>query len=164
MSVGPVGVGAVGAVKTPVVPCKAPAPNRIHMRVKADSGCGEHVLAPDQLPGVPIRVSSESTTTYRTASGKVLQNGGEQVVTGQTTNGDTLTSKWQVVPGIKTPLLSLGKLTGRGHRVILDDDGSFIINKATGKRIELVKKGNTYELDLHIDVPSSPTSPFPRQA
>ena len=67
-----------------------------------------------------------------------------------------------MVPGIKQPLLSLGKLAGKGHRIILDDDipgGGQILHKATGKLIPLEKKGNTYELDLFIDMP-----PFTRPA
>ena len=60
------------------------------------------------------------------------------------------------MPGIKQPLLSLGKMASYGHRVVLDDalpGGGFILHKATGRKIPLEKKGNTYELDLFIDAP-----------
>ena len=85
------------------------------------SGCGEHVLPPDALPGVPIQESPEVSTTYKTASGRVLANGGQQKVQGVTAEGNRVGVKWQVVPGLKQPLLSLGKLTANNHRVVLRD-------------------------------------------
>ena len=120
------------------------------------------MLPPEQLPGVPIKRSAEECTTYRTASGRVLANAGQQEITGQTVAGDKITARWQVVPGLKQPLMSLGKLAANGHRIILDDSlpgGGQIIHKASGRKIPLEKSGNTYEIDLYIDTPFRRPSP-----
>ena len=75
-------------------------------------------------------------------------------VSGKTANGDRFTANWQAVPGLKQPLLSLGKLTGNGHRVVLDDalpGGGLVVHKATGKKFALQKVNNTYECELLVD-------------
>ena len=156
---------AMNSVNKAGAPCKAPD-RKIHLRAKADSGCGEHVLPPEQLPGIPIVKSPEEQTTYRTASGRVLLNGGQQSIKGLTSAGDRIAGRWQVAPGIKQPLLSLGKVTAHGHRVVLDDElpgGGYILHKSSGRRIPLEKRGNTYELDLYVD-PPAPAPHFQRPA
>ena len=83
-------------------------------------------------------------------------NGGQKEVRGQTISGDRIAGKWQVVPGLKQPLLSLGKLAENGNRIVLDDalpGGGFILHKASGKKIPLEKCNNTYERDLYIEEP-----------
>ena len=114
----------------------------------------------ESLPEIPILPSCEENTTYRTASGKVLTNAGMQEIRGCTSNGVRIGSKWQVMPGIQQPLMSIGKMAEAGHRVIFDSElpgGGTIVHKASGKQIPLVKVGNTYEIDLYVDTP-----PFPR--
>ena len=96
----------------------------------------------------------------------MLLNGGTKTVTGKTKEGARFSINWQSVPGFKQPLLSLGKLAGNQHRIILDDDlpgGGVAIHKPTGKQIGL-HKTNTYEVDLLIDLPTPAASTFQRPA
>ena len=149
----------IQAVATqPKAPCKVPD-KCIKLTAKADSGCGEHVIPFESLPEIPLQNSPECSTTYRTASGRILGNGGMKSVSGRTVSGDKFTANWQAVPGLKQPLLSLGKLAGHGHKIILDDElpgGGVCIHKASGKQFSLQKVNNTYECELLINAPAAP--------
>ena len=45
-------------------------------------------------------------------------------------------------------LMSVSKIAKAGHRVIFDDDGSFIEDKATGERIWMVENNGMYTLTM----------------
>ena len=45
-------------------------------------------------------------------------------------------------------------MCARGNRVVLDDDGSFALNKKTGEVTPVRKKGNTYVMRVKILRPS----------
>ena len=163
-----VGLGSVVSNVSVSAVCKTPLkktsarPGLTRLRAKADSGCGEHVLPDNMLVSVPTKESPEVSTTYKTASGRILCNGGMKEIRGQTVAGDRIEARWQVVPGLKQPLLSLGKLAENGNRIVLDDaipGGGFILHKKTGKKTPLEKVGNTYECDLFVEEP-----PFTRPA
>ena len=48
---------------------------------------------------------------------------------------------------VTKPLASVARICGAGHRVVFDDDGSYIENKTTGAIDWLRKSNNTYVLD-----------------
>ena len=45
-------------------------------------------------------------------------------------------------------LMSVSKVTGKGNRVVFNDEGSFIGNKATGERTWLTQSGGMYYLEM----------------
>ena len=52
--------------------------------------------------------------------------------------------------GVGKALGSVKRITKAGHRVVFDEDGSFIVNKATGEVNALREKDNAYVLDLFV--------------
>ena len=127
---------------------------------KLDSGCGDHVLPSQSLPQIEAVKGKEANTSYRTASGKVLANGGTKRVRAKAENGTKLHIEWQSVPGLTHPLMSIGKLATSGHRVTFDDDlpgGVEILHKASGRQIGRGRKHhNTYHLELKVSDRSPP--------
>ena len=47
--------------------------------------------------------------------------------------------------------MSAGHVAATGNQIILDDDGSYIENKKTGKRLSLTKAGNIFEFYSSLD-------------
>ena len=47
-------------------------------------------------------------------------------------------------------LTAAADICRRGNRVVIDDDGSFIINKAAGETIPLHKKNGTYVMRVKV--------------
>ena len=49
---------------------------------------------------------------------------------------------------VNETLMSVSEITSKGNRVVFDDDGSFIENKATGERSWLTQSGGMYYLKM----------------
>lgn len=45
---------------------------------------------------------------------------------------------------VTKPLAPAGRITGRGHRIVLDEDNAYILHKATNRKVPLYKKGNVF--------------------
>ena len=66
-------------------------------------------------------------------------------------SGDGVWAKWIFqVAAINKPLVSVSKLVESGHRVIFDDEGSFIQNKKSGDIIKMRKERGVFVLDAYI--------------
>ena len=48
------------------------------------------------------------------------------------------------------PLISVARLVDAGNRVVFGPTGGFIAHAATGRRVQLVRDGNVYTLDMHV--------------
>jgi len=51
---------------------------------------------------------------------------------------------------VAKPLMSVRQLCGTGHVVVFDEDGSYIMNKATGELNVLREENGNYMLDCWI--------------
>ena len=51
---------------------------------------------------------------------------------------------------MQKPLASVRKICSGGNRVVFDDEGSYVENKVTGKRTEVVKEGGTYAVVMWV--------------
>ena len=62
---------------------------------------------------------------------------------------------FQAVTGIRKPLAAASRVTAKGNRVVLDDEGcdSFIENKSTGKKIPLYLVNGIYEMEVEMQQP-----------
>ena len=60
---------------------------------------------------------------------------------------------FQAAP-VSKPLGSVKRMCASGHRVIFDDDGSYIQNKATGEINWLREESCNYMLDFRVIPPS----------
>ena len=120
----------------------------------SDSGAGESVLPHDWFPEIKAQKSSESATTYASADGSILQNKGRKTLEGYNAEGNKVRMEWQLAKVTK-PLMSVGRLTDKGHRVIFDNSvpgGGVIVHKETGVKTPLRKRNGTYEFDVWVNV------------
>ena len=51
---------------------------------------------------------------------------------------------------VDRPLISVARLVDAGNRVVFGPSGGFIAHMAAGRRVELVRGGNVYTLDMHL--------------
>ena len=54
------------------------------------------------------------------------------------------------VADVHKPLCAMSKVCKAGHRIILDDDGSYIQHKRTGEKTELKQKNGVYVLQFWV--------------
>ena len=87
------------------------------------------------------------------ADGTLLANEGMKVLSGYTMDGKRIKTNWQLTDVTK-PLVSVGRLTERGHRVFFDDSepgGGFIMHKAFEVRTPLGKTRGVYGFDVWVE-------------
>jgi hypothetical protein len=125
------------------------------MTCTSDSGAGESVLPDSWFPEIPTQKSTESNTTYASADGNILQNRGKKTLEGYNAEGKKVRMEWQLAKVTK-PLMSVGRLTDKGHRVVFDNQvpgGGYIVHKESGTTTPLRKQNGTYEFDIWVKVP-----------
>ena len=66
---------------------------------------------------------------------------------------------FQVIDSTK-PLAAVSKIIKKGNRVVFDAEGSFIQNIQSGKKIDLIEVGGTYQMEVEY---VSSCSDFPRR-
>lgn len=123
--------------------------------ITVDSGAAEVVAPPTFAADYTTKPSagSKNSTKYRTASGNMIANQGEKRVKTMTAGGDTRTMTFQVADVTK-PLAPAGRITSKGHRIVLDDDKAYIQHETTGRKIQLHKKGNVFVMGMTIMPPT----------
>ena len=123
-----------------------------------DSGAEESVAPPGVFPGV-VRPSpmSRDGRGYRAANGTRIKNLGQMDVPFSSVDGHRCGMPFQIAE-VERPLIAASQLAAAGNRVEFEKDGSRIVNKVTGKVIQLVRKGGVYVMNMHI----TGASGFPR--
>ena len=53
---------------------------------------------------------------------------------------------------VHRPLMSVKKICKHGQRVIFDDDGSYVENKVTGERLQVLEEDGEYVLDVWVNI------------
>ena len=119
-----------------------------------DSGAAETVIPHKLVMGHPIHETSASKNgvCYASATGQPIPNLGEQRLPLYTCENTLRSMKFQATP-VSKPLGSVKKICASGHRVIFDEDGSFIQHKATGETNWLREENGNYLLDLWVIPP-----------
>ena len=69
-------------------------------------------------------------------------------VDGADSGGKGITAQ---VCAVHRPLMSVKKICRTNQRVVFDDDGSYIENKATGERIQVAEQDGEYVLDVWVN-------------
>ena len=113
-----------------------------------DSGAEESVVPPGvfSAPVVPSPMSRKGAQ-YRAANGTRIRNLGQQKVLFCAPEGHKCSMPFQVAE-VERPLISVAQLAAAGNRVELDAHGGRIVNRATGKAIELKRRGGVYLLEM----------------
>ena len=89
----------------------------------------------------------------RAPPGEPIPNLGEQRLLLATEEGSMRAMTFQAAPVAK-PLGSVKRICQAGHYVIFDEDGSYIMNKATGELNWLREQNGNYMLDGWVPPPS----------
>lgn len=124
------------------------------MTLTADSGASDTVLPKGTCEHVPTEPSPGSVAgvRYEVASGETIPNEGQKHVEVVTEDGQQRKITMQVCD-VNKALLSIKKTCRAGHRVVFDDDGSFIENKASKERTWLREENGVYTLDVWVKTP-----------
>ena len=68
-------------------------------------------------------------------------------------DGQPVTVKFSELP-VQMPILSVRKIVKKGNRVVFQDQGGYIVNKNTGRKINFVDKNGVYFVRMKL--PESP--------
>jgi hypothetical protein len=123
------------------------------VKLTVDSGACDHVINPAQ---VSQKINTDTPAvrnevTYRSASGHPLPNLGEVKLQGTTQEGGELELTMQVA-GVKKPLASVRKMCKAGNRVVFDDEGDYVQNKASGTKIPITQEDGTYQVSMWVPI------------
>ena len=93
--------------------------------------------------------ASRSGLNYASATGDPIPNLGEQVLPLLTQEGSLRSMTFQAAP-VDRALGSVKKMCRSGHRVVFDDDGSYVLNKTSGEVNWLREENGNYMLDTWV--------------
>ena len=131
----------------------------VRVSMAVDSGACDSVADPEQIPcQVTDTPASMSGANFASATGEPIPNLGEMKLPLMMREGSYKSMKVTAAPVTK-PLASVKKICQAGHRVIFDDEGSFILNKRTGEINSLREEDGNYMLDMWV-MSNSPESTF----
>ena len=136
-----------------------------------DSGASETVVGIHSLDCVPTVEGhlAKLGVKYEVANGQVIPNVGEKRFVGtwfageQDQQGITRPVVAQVC-GVNKALLSVGRLDDCGYTTVFaGEKGSYIQDRVSGEKLQLVKCGTTYTLELWVQDPLAEAAGFGRQ-
>ena len=124
------------------------------LSMAVDSGAAETVIPHRLVMQHPIRetAASKSGMCYASATNQPIPNLGEQKLPMVTQEGTLRGMTFQAAP-VSKPLGSVKRMCASNHRVVFDDDGSYIQNKATGEINWMREDNGNYMLDVWIVPP-----------
>lgn len=134
------------------------------LKITIDSGASETVIPKSFSKLVPTVTSpgSRSGLQYEVASGAKIPNEGEKTLQVLTEDWSPRVLTMQVCE-VNKALMSVTKISKTGHRVVFDDDWSFIEHKGTGHRTTLKQEGGVYTLDLWVKANANNNTVFQGQ-
>ena len=135
--------------------------------ITIDSGAAETVMPEAMAKQYALKpsIGSEAGVEYQSATGEPIPNLGEKSLNLFMPDGTTRIMTMQVAKGVSKPLGSVSRICSVGHRVVFDDEGSYIVHKDTGHITWLRQENGVYVLDAWIAPPaeSDSVSGFARQ-
>ena len=136
--------------------------------ITIDSGAAETVIPANVAAFYRCMptAASEGGLEYQSATGEPIPNLGEKRLNLLLDDGSQRKMVMQVAAGVTKALGSVSRICSMGHKVVFDDDGSYIEHKATGTVTWLQQRDGVYVLDAWIAPPDeeSAMSGFQRQA
>ena len=122
------------------------------------------MIPPDWIPGLRAQPSpgSKRGVKYIAANGAKLPNLGQMVVAFENGVGTAGRILFQVA-AITKPLVSVSKLIDDGHQVVFYEKASYIIHKATGRKMLLKRERGVFIVDAFIEPKKSAGKDFSRQ-
>jgi len=123
--------------------------------IAIDSGACDSVISPEEVPEHEVHESPESRRgeNFQSATGEPIPNLGDIRLPMYLREGSVRGMVMKAAPVTK-PLGSVKRICAAGHRVVFDDDGSFIMNKTTGEVNWLREEDGNYVLDAWVPPPA----------
>ena len=120
------------------------------VRAIIDSGA-EDTVTPPNLMGTKVVPSAMSASgqSYRAANGAAIRNYGQTTVEFRDNSRKKCGMHFQVAD-VEKPLVSVAKLVDGGNSVVFTPAGGYIQSLTTQRRIQLVRDGNVYVLDMQL--------------
>ncbi len=152
-------------------------PMRELREITVDSGAGQSVMNPEDMPGVKVEESegSRKGLKYKGPGSEVLPNLGQMVVTLMTLGGLVGRTTWQAAK-VRKPLMAVSAINDKGNMVVFDSKGSAIIPGNTAEarqirdlvqkmqnKIDLERKNGVFTLKAWLTAPGDNQSGFTRQ-
>ena len=117
----------------------------------ADSGACV-TIAPEHIcPDYPVIPTAESLAgrTYTTAGGGKVADKGKKAPTVQTETGAVRRMNIRLGP-VRKALACIAEMCDHGHRVVFDNDGSFILDKRSGETIPMHRRHMAYTFKVKV--------------
>jgi hypothetical protein len=105
---------------------------------------------------------SEKRMRFINASGGEMGHYGERIANFRTIGESAIMSLKFQVSDVQKPLAAVRRISEKGNRVVFGPEGNYIENMATGKRINMVKRGGSYVVPAELLVKE--VAGFARQA
>ena len=117
-----------------------------------DSGACDHVCPPEFAANFAVQETqaSKAGKCFLSANGGKIRNLGRKDITGYCVTGQKTELKFQVAENLKMALFSVSKLERSGNKVVFDEQGSYIYNRATDTYTPLRKHNGAYMLDIWV--------------
>jgi hypothetical protein len=144
-------MGAINSFADPeIAEGKAGKHSWRRVRVTLDSGASVSV-APATV-GEQSEVTDDGTgQNYVTADGSKVEDVGSFRLAGVDETWNKCLAKFRVTrPPVRKPLLAASQVIAKGNRIVLDESGSYILFKATGRRMPLRLENGVFVFDLWI--------------
>ena len=116
-----------------------------------DSGAVETAIPHTGVTEHPTKETnaSRSGLNYMSATGDPIPNLGEQVLPLLTNEGSLRSMSFQAAP-VDRALGSAKRMCQSGHRVVFDEEGSYVMNKHTGEITALREEDGNYAMDTWV--------------
>ena len=130
------------------------------MPVKLDSGAFDWVFNPKTAQAFELKEteSSKAGLNYTAANGSTIQNYGQRTLKGYSEDNVPLEVAVQVAE-VKRNLASAMKIMKAGNRIVLDDQGSYIEQKSSGKQIKIRTDRDEFEFEIWVPKAKSGEEP-----
>ena len=117
--------------------------------MKLDSGAFDTIFTVETGRAFELEETPESKQglDFSAANGTGIKNHGRRTVKGYTEDYCPLSMTGQVGE-VRRNLASAIKILKGGNRIVLDEDGSFIEDKTTGRQYKVNMEGGEFEFDL----------------
>ena len=121
-----------------------------------DSGACDNVISPEELPAYIDEIvenkASKDGEEFVSASGDPIPIYGELSIPMITREGTSRGMKFQAA-GVAKTLGSVKRMMQAKHRVVFDDEGSYVYNKITGEYNAMREEDGNFMLDVWVPPP-----------
>ena len=127
------------------------------LKVVVDSGAFDSVAPKEMCPHIRTKdtEASRQGRAYRVANNTRIPICWEKRIPAKTEAGDDTGMRFTIVD-VSKPLGAVREMMKKNKKVVFDDSGSYILDKVSGKRIDIVDDGWQFSFQLWIWNPEPP--------